>query len=240
MHFRDTGIIISSRPLKEGALIVTLFTQNHGLYSGVVRRPIKKADTTHQVGNVVDFFWQARLDEHIGLAKCELVKAYSGLIISNKARLYIFNSIISLIKLAFHEREPHNNFFLILEGYVLKLIKLTKLTTSELKDYIEFELAILAEAGYGLQLHECGATGSTENLQYVSPRSGKAICYEAGLPYKDKLLALPQFLNSEDIQPTLLQKQQAFALTSYFINRYFLHDKAQPAARAALIEYISA
>lgn len=234
MNFRDIGIIISTRPLKENSIIITLFTQQHGLYSGVVRKSPQKTDFVHQPGNLVDFFWQARLHEHIGSAKCELLKSYSGFLISNKSILYAFNSIISLIKLAFHERETHNNFFPILMEYLDRLIK-----GFDFKTYIELELAILAESGYGLQLTECAATGSCENLSYVSPKSGKAISKAAGLPYKDKLLLLPAFFTLPSSEITILQKKQAFTLTSYFFNRYFFHNLEQPEARKAFIEHIT-
>lgn len=222
MNFKDIGIIIAKKPLKENSAIITVFTENHGLYSGVIRETSRKSGSINQQGNIVDFFWQARLHEHIGMAKCELIKSYAGLLITNKIKLYAFNSIISLIKIAFHERENHNNFFPIFVKYLSSLAN-----NFIFEEYIRFELAILQESGYGLELDRCVVTGSQENLKYVSPKSGKAVCLSEGLAYQDRLLILPQFLTSTKCKITNDDKKQAFNLTTYFFNRYFF-DKQQP------------
>ncbi len=234
MNFKDIGIIIAKRPLKENSEIITLFTENHGLYSAVIRQSSKKLSYVNQQGNIVDFLWQARLHEHLGIAKCELIKSYNGTLISNKTKLYAFNSIISLIKIAFHERENHNNFFPILAKYLNNLAN-----NFVFEEYIRFELAILQESGYGLDLEKCVVTGIQENLHYLSPKSGKAVCSSAGLPYKDKLLILPQFLVSNILEITNLDKKQALNLTTYFFNRYFFNNQPPSHAREKFIEYIT-
>jgi DNA repair protein RecO (recombination protein O) len=233
MNFRDVGIIIRKIILKENTSIILAFTQNHGLYSGVVRELSKKSGSIYQEGNIVDFFWQARLHEHIGMLKCELIKSYNGLLITSKIKLYAFNSVISLIKLAFHEREPHNNFFPIFKEYLYKLSK-----NFDFQDYIRLELAILTESGYRLELDNCAVTGTKENLCYLSPRSGKAVCASAGLPYADKLLQLPRFLSSQVEEINYTEKKQAIDLTSYFFNRYLFNNTQQPDARKILIELL--
>ncbi|WP_341756941.1 MULTISPECIES: DNA repair protein RecO [unclassified Candidatus Tisiphia] len=222
MNFKDIGIIIAKKPLKENSSIITVFTENYGLYSGVIRETSRKSGSINQQGNIVDFFWQARLHEHIGMAKCELIKSYAGLLITNKIKLYAFNSIISLIKIAFHERENHNNFFPIFVKYLSSLAN-----NFTFEEYVRLELAILQESGYGLELDKCALTGSQENLKYVSPKSGKAVCLSAGLAYQDRLLILPQFLTATKCEITNNDKKHAFELTSYFFNRYFF-DKQQP------------
>lgn len=231
MNFRDRGIIIAKKSLKEKISIITLFTENHGLYSGALREANKKMGDSLVEGNLVDFFWSARLHEHLGNAKCELIRSYNQSIIANKTKLYAFNSIISLIKKAFHEREPHNNFFSKLIEFLQKIVH-----NFTFIDYIKLEIEILAEAGYTLQLDSCVASGSTEDLFYVSPKSGCAVSRKMGEPYAGKLLRLPEFM----IKPTLVteeQKRQAFALTSYFFNRHILCGTELP-ARNTFIEHI--
>lgn len=233
MNFKDIGIIIEKRPLKENALIITLFTEKHGLYSAVVPQITKKSRAIYQEGNIVDFLWQARLEEHLGTAKCELIKSYSGFLIINKTKLYAFNSIVNLIKLTFHEREPHNNFFLILKKYLDSLAK-----HFVFEEYIQLELTILQEGGYGLNLNKCVVTGIEEDLHYVSPKSASAVSLTAGLPYKDKLLSLPQFLLATNEQISNNDKKNAFILTTYFFNRYLLNHQQQLYARDKFIEHI--
>lgn len=233
MNIKDIGVIIAKKPLKENTFIITVFTKNHGLYSGAAKEFSKKSKFIYQEGNIVDFLWQARLHEHIGMAKCEFIKSYTGHLITSKAKLYAFNSVISLIKELFHERETHASFFSLLINYLDNLAK-----HFCFRDYINFELTLLAETGYRLDFTKCDVSGVIQNLIYVSPKSGRALSYEVGVPYKDKLLPLPKFLLSDNDEITLEEKKQALSLTSYFFNRYLFHNHKQPEARQAFIDYV--
>jgi DNA repair protein RecO (recombination protein O) len=233
MHFKDIGIIIAKKHLKENSFIITVFTKDHGLYSGVAKEYSRRTRSIYQEGNIVDFFWKARLHEHIGIAKCELIKAYSGFLINNKTKLYAFNSVISLIKTIFQERESHTNFFTFLVKYLSGLTQ-----DFDFHKYIEFELALLSETGYELALDRCAVSGTASDLSYVSPRSGRAVSAAIGLPYKDKLLSLPKFLIRDRSEITLEEKKQALVLTSYFLNRYLFYNNKQVDAREAFIDYI--
>ena len=232
MNFHDQGIIISKRPFKERSSIVTIFTRQHGIYSGVLRQYNKKTGDNLTEGNLVDFFWNARLHEHIGTAKAELIKSYNSQIMMSQTKLYAFNSIVSLLKMAFCEREPHNNLFPSLLAFMESL----KQAFSFAK-YVKLELAILEESGYKLQLDKCAVNGSRQNLQYVSPKSGRAVSSQAGADYATKLLKLPGFL----IENTEINKEaiyDSFLLTSYFFERYIFLNKPPPAARLCFMEHL--
>lgn len=218
MNFQDLGIIIAKRSLKENSSIITVFTKNHGLYSGLLREPKRNKGSVYQPGNYIDFFWQARLHEHLGYAKCELIKAYNAVILTDKLKLYAFNSLTCLIKVAFHEREPHNNFFDVLFNYLASLVD----NDFSFKNYVDLELAILEEAGYHLDLTSCALTGSYNDLKYVSPKSGKAVSVSAGKPYIGKLLLLPQFMTqSYSGNISSEEVKQAFELITYFFHKSF-------------------
>ena len=220
MNFRDQGIIIAKNYFKENTYVVTLFTEKHGLYSGVIKQYGKKNGDVLAESNLVDFFWGARLHEHLGSAKCELIKSYSSFIIQNKTKLYAFNSIVSVIKKAFCEREPHNKFFPKFLNY---LDQQKNDQNFSFTDYIKLEIDLLAETGYQLVLDKCVVTGEINDLYYVSPKSGQAVCKKLGEEYANKLLILPQFLLNS-MRPNSEEKKQALQLTSYFLNRYILHD----------------
>lgn len=232
MNFRDQAIIIAKKPLKERSYIITAFTAKHGIYSGVITQYSKKTGDSLSEGNLVDFFWNARLHEHIGSVKAELVKAYNSHIIMNKTKLYAFNSIVDLLKMAFCEREPHNNLFPAL----LEFIETSKQNFSFAK-YVKLELQILAESGYTLQLDKCAVTDSAEDLYYVSPRSGRAVSKQAGADYANKLLKIPRFF----IEDTEIDKDSindSFKLTSYFFERYVFLNKKPPTSRAVFMEHL--
>jgi DNA repair protein RecO (recombination protein O) len=232
MNFRDQAIIISKKPLKERSYILTVFTAKHGIYSGVINQYSKKTGDGLSEGNLIDFFWSARLHEHIGSVKAELIKSYNSHIIMNKTKLYAFNSVIDLLKMAFCEREPHNNLFPAL----LNFIESFKQDFSFVK-YIELELEILAESGYTLQLDRCAVTDSAEDLCYVSPKSGRAVSKNAGADYADKLLKLPKFfISNTEIDNDAIN--DAFRLTSYFFERYVFLNKKPPISRVVLMEHL--
>lgn len=230
MNFRDQGIIISKTPLKENYSIVTVFTANHGIYSGTLRQYSKKNGDVLAVGNLVDFFWQARLHEHLGSAKAELIKPYNGLLISDKTKLYAFNSVVCILKSAFCEREPHNNLFPSLLEYLEQMKK-----SFSFSNYFRLELDILSETGYRLQLEKCAVTGKSDDLFYVSPKSGIAVSKNSGLAYADKLLILPDFndLNS------LTNIDFALKLTGYFLDRYIFNHNDQSSARQIFAKHIT-
>jgi DNA repair protein RecO (recombination protein O) len=155
-------------------------------------------------------------------------------LVANKTVLYAFNSIVSLMRIAFHEREPHNRLFPLLTQYLEQLI-----INFTLKDYINFELEILSESGHTLGLKVCGVTGTNENLYYVSPKSGNAITQHIGNPYADKLLRLPSFISNQNHSTiSKLEQKQAFDLTEYFFNRYLLQNRTMPLARNMFVAHI--
>jgi DNA repair protein RecO (recombination protein O) len=232
MNFKDRGIILSKKFLQDNKYIVTIFTEKHGLYSGVVNKSSKKEGSVLSEGNLVDFLWHARLHEHIGYAKIELIKSFGAHIITNKTKLYAFNSIVSLLKISFCEREPHNNLF----PHLLDFMESLK-DHFNLERYIIFELSLLAETGHELQLDRCAATNRSSNLFYVSPKSGRAVCKQAGDEFANKLLLLPQFLITNS-NITYEQLNQAYLLTSYFIDRYILFGRDTPKAREIFYNYM--
>ncbi len=238
MNFRDKGIIISKHSFKESSLVVTLLTESNGIHSSLFRS--KKSTSNILEGNIVDYFWQARLDDQLGFGKCELIKSYNASLMMNKSKLYAFNSIVSLIKASFAEREAHPTLFYLLKNYIELMRKQFCFS-----DYFSMELAILEEAGYGLDLSKCADTGLNNNLCYVSPKSGKAVSKSSGVAFASKLLALPEFLSSK--QNSSGERTEAFTkkdieeasnLSGYFFQRYIFQGKKLPIARYSLIDHL--
>lgn len=219
MHIKDTAIILSKRILQENSAIINFFTRHHGIYAGVVSNITSKKSHIYQVGNIVDFIWNARLEEHIGVAKCEILLS-AHQFMNNKTRLYALNSLFAMIISSFQERIPHEEFFFLLEKYL-------RSTNDEFKimDYIFLEGKILEESGYGLDLRQCVVTGRKTNLAYVSPKSARAVSLEAGLPYHALLLKLPECAITDKEPRTLQELEDLFNLLLYFFQRYIFKNK---------------
>lgn len=231
MKVQGRAIIISKRLLEENSAIVNIFSKDHGLYSGVVSRLKGKSGIDiHQIGNLVDFHWNARLEKHIGTLRCELVTSYSSKLMYDKHKLYSLNSLLSILSSSLRPHDKHPNLFDEVMNYIDKLAS----SKFSFLDYIKLELSILSEVGYSLDISRCCSSGSMEDLIYVSPKSGRAVSRGAGAPYANKLLPLPSFLASEYEPENGEEVRIAFDLTGYFFKRYIFKDGAEPAQREML------
>jgi DNA repair protein RecO (recombination protein O) len=226
MEWTDEGIVLGVRRHGESSAIVELLTREHGRHLGLVRggagsrmRPLL------QPGNSVTALWRARLDEHLGYYQLEGTRLRAASLLASSHAVYGVTHLASLARLL-PERDPHQDIFVMLEQ-----------TLDDFDDageaavhLIRFELAMLAELGFGLDLTSCAATGATSELIYVSPKSGGAVSKAAGEPFRDRLLRLPAFLREEGGEPNGWSEQDlldGFALTGRFLLRNVLEPRGQ-------------
>ena len=231
MDWRDEGIVLSFRKHGESAVIAHLLTQHHGRHAGLVRGGNStKMRGVLQQGNELSVQWRARLEDHLGSFAIELQEGHAARVLSDPGRLSAMLSACALVDLCLPEREPHPDIFATLRALLLALPDAAWAAA-----YVAWELSLLAELGFGLDLSTCAASGATTNLIYVSPKSGRAVSAAAGEDYKDKLLPLPQFLvGKEVVEPRDIA--DGLRLTGYFLDRHVLapHAKLLPDARARI------
>lgn len=233
MQWSDEAIILSVRPHGETAALVELFTRSHGRHLGLVHGGrSRKLRPVLQMGNHVEAVWKARLSEHLGHMSVDLVRGYAAAAMEEPAALAGLGSMCALGRLL-PERDPHPNLYEI-SLFVLGFLDDLSVWPALM---IRWELALLDELGFGLDLTECAATGSNDQLIYVSPKSGRAVSASAGEPYKDRLLALPAFLvRGRQATVTGADIAAGFALTGHFIETRVLVPRSQglPEVRARL------
>jgi DNA repair protein RecO (recombination protein O) len=239
MQWEDEGIVLAARRYGEGALIVHLLTREHGRHAGLVRGGQgRKQRAVYQLGNRIAAQWKARLAEHLGLYGGELLRGHAARVIDDPARLACLSAAVALAEAGLPEREPHPRAFAGLAA----LLESLDADRGWAVGYVEWEMLLLAELGFGLDLSRCAATGISADLVYVSPRSGQAVSAEAGGPYRDKLLPLPRFLlvPAAEVAPRPEEVLDGVALTGYFLDaRVFApHDRAMPPARARFIDLL--
>ena len=243
MKWSDEGIILSSLKNGETSLIIRLFTKKNGLYSGYIKGALrnKKNKGTYEVGNLVNADWSSRIEENLGSFKFELSESFWSYAINSHLKLLALNSAISLIRDNLQERQPESELYSALKSFLSDL-KHEQDNENFLIKYIYFELSFLQCMGYGLALHECGVTKTSENLIYVSPKTGRAISKETGAPYKDKMLKLPEFLADGAIneKPSKAEILDALTLTGHFINKHFYTNnyKEKNAVRESFVDYL--
>lgn len=219
MDWSDEGIILSVRAHGETAAVVELFTRAHGRHTGLVHGGrSRKHRPVLQTGNHVDARWKGRLAEHLGHMTLELRTGYAGEAMNEPMALAGLMSLTSLARLL-PERDPHPNLYEI-TLFVLGFLDDPTVWPALL---VRWELALLSELGFGLELNECAATGSNDRLIYVSPRSGRAVSASAGEPYREKLLALPGFLLNG--RRSGAGVTEADVMNGMKLSRYFLEQR---------------
>jgi DNA repair protein RecO (recombination protein O) len=236
VEWTDIGIVLGARRHGETSAVVELMTREHGRHLGLVRGGSGvRLKPVLQTGNLVSATWRARLDENLGYYVIEAMDLRAASYLSAAHALYGLNHLAALCR-PLPERDPHQPVFDLLEHTVAGLG--APLPAAALVAY--FELQLLAELGFGLDLESCAATGATADLIYVSPRSGRAVSRQAGEPWRDKLLALPAFLGagSEGATPSPAELRDGFALTGFFLAHHVYDPRGEPlpAARQRFIE----
>ena len=237
MDWSDEGIFLSAKPLGETSAVAELLTLEHGRHLGLVRggrsrriRPIL------QPGNLIRVTWRARLSEHLGGFNVEMMEAHGARALDDACALSAIGVLAGLLRLL-PERDPHPELYAT-TLHVLRSFGEPSVWPALL---VHWEIQILQELGFGLDLSECAATGTDQDLAYVSPRSGKAVSREAGAPYDGRLLALPAFLLDETAGFGDTDIAAGFALTGYFLERDVLepHGLKMPQARDRLLDLLA-
>ena len=234
MEWRDEGIILGTRKHGETSAILEVMTRAHGRHLGLVRGGrSRKQQPVLQAGNRVDLIWRARLDEHLGTFQAEALELNAARLFESAAAIYGLQTLAAHLRLL-PERDPHERLFETL-GLVIQHLDDPQ-GAGEL--VVRFELMLLDELGFGLDLSECAATGVRDDLVYVSPKSGRAVSRGAGDPWRDKLLALPAFLlRGSGLRADNTGIEQAFRLTGFFFSRHVYEPRGfgEPEARAAFL-----
>jgi DNA repair protein RecO (recombination protein O) len=234
MEWRDEGIILGTRKHGETSAILEVMTRAHGRHLGLVRGGrSRKLQPVLQPGNLVELLWRARLDEHLGIFQAEPLELNAARLFDSAIAVYGLQTLAAHLRLL-PERDPHTNLF---ETLVLIIEHLDDpAAAAEL--VVRFELLILDELGFGLDLTECAATGTREDLAYVSPKSGRAVSRAAGAPWRDKMLALPAFLlRGSELRAAPADIEDAFRLTGFFLARHVYEPRGltEPEARVGFI-----
>ena len=230
------AVILDRRVHGESSAIVDFFTRDHGRYSGLVRggnaRRLKPA---LQPGNMVQASWRARLSEHLGTATIDPGRAYAAEVLNDQVLLAGLLAMCALLKIV-PERQAYPRLF----DTVMVLLEALENRQVWLPLFVRFELALLEEVGFGLDLSACAATGTNEDLTHVSPRSGRAVSREAAEPYAERMFVLPAFLLSADAPADADDVLQGLSLTGHFLERrvYGADTSGLPAARERFVEIL--
>lgn len=234
MEWQEAGVVVGVRIHGETSVILEIFTAAHGRHVGIVPGGrSRRLRPVLQPGNIVLATWRARLEEQMGTFAVEPLRMRAGQAMQEAAALHALNHLSGLSRLL-PERDPHP----ALHARLASLLEGLHAPAALAPHIVEFELALLADLGFGLDLECCAATGQRDDLAFVSPRTGRAVSRSAGEPYRDRILALPRFLTGETVTEIAdAEIVTGFQLTEFFLRRDVFAPRGLPlpAARRAYL-----
>ncbi|MGH1412105.1 MAG: DNA repair protein RecO [Pelagimonas sp.] len=232
MEWRDTGIVLSTRKHGETSLILDVFTPNHGRHSGMLRGGVSRRHTPHlQPGGQLDLSWRARLEDQLGTFTIEPQRSRAATAMADRLSLSGLNTVVSLLALCLPERAPYPAFYEKTEA----LLDLLGQTDVWPLAYLQWEMELLREMGFGLDLNACAVTGANDHLAYISPRTGRAVTASGAGEWADRLLPLPPVMLGESPRDDL-EILTALQTTGHFVENHLgasLHDISKRATSIA-------
>ena len=233
MQFTDEGYIINVRKHGETSLILTLITRAHGKLVGYVRGGHSKKNLgVYQPGNLIAVDAYARIEENMLSFRAELLKPTAVRFLGSSGKLSALSAFCELANACMPEKAELERFYYLIDSFFNFVDE-----DNWIVHYSYFEFYLLDFLGIGLDLSECSATGSTANLAYVSPKTGRAVCAEAGEPYKSRLFRFPQYIVDKNYNPELSEVADLLRMTEFFLNKNFFqtHNLKFPPNRANLL-----
>jgi DNA repair protein RecO (recombination protein O) len=253
MEWRDQGLVLSTRKYGESAVIASLLSPDQGRHLGLIRGgQSRRRQGVLQPGNLVDAVWRARLEAHLGTYTLEPVHDFAARVLDDPLRLKGLAAAMALLDASLAEREAHAAIFHDTVALLREMEKVDTRAEGQGGDtlapdwavaYVRWEVSLLECLGFGLDLSCCAATGTTDELTYVSPRSGRVVSAAAGAPYKEKLLRLPAFLQGDPGDPVGRGEIAAgLRLTGYFLNHHHFvgEGRQMPASRVRFVDAFAA
>ena len=237
MEFEDDAFVLSARPFGEAGAIVELLTAHHGKYAAhVAGGGSRKMKPFLQAGAQVILKYRARVSDQLGSASLEPVGEGPSALFDDALALAGL-SAAAVAAGALPEREPHPGAYLAFEALCHALAH----TDYWPAVFVRYEAGLLQELGFGLDFSKCAATGTTDDLVYVSPRTGRAVSRAAGEPYRDRMLVLPPFLLSSQSRLEAGDVGAGLDLTAHFLEQFIFNpiNRPLPPARLWLVDRLS-
>ncbi len=238
MEWTDEAIVLGAKRHGDSHAVLSVLSREHGRHLGLVRGTRRLAGAL-QPGNDVRVTWRGRLSDHLGTYTVEPAGDRAGAAMENALTLAALSSACAVASGSLPERETHTPVY---ESF---RILLDALGESDVWPalYVRWELGLLQDLGFGLDLSRCAATGQRDDLAYVSPRTGRAVNAEAAAPYAERLFPLPAFLLGRQAgEVTRKEVLAGLNLSGWFLEQRIFapQNKPLPPARVRLVELLAA
>ncbi|MCL2567225.1 MAG: DNA repair protein RecO [Alphaproteobacteria bacterium] len=233
MNITDEGILAAKFKYGESSLILSILSKNHGLQKGILKGGMaQKNKSLLEIGNILKFQKSYRSEESLGFLKVEMEESYLYKILFNKNKLLALASICELIAEFIPEKEVDEDFYNLSKSTIVVLQK-----EDFIRYYIQWELKLLEKIGIGLDLEKCAVSHTSDDLYYISPKTGKAVCRAVGLPYHDKLFLIPALFKDMKSAITAENIAESFNVLNHFFKMFTAeYHKKIPFTREQLIK----
>jgi DNA repair protein RecO (recombination protein O) len=237
LEWQDEGVVLAARRHGESSAVISVFTPTRGRHAGWVRGGAgKRARALYEPGNRLRLTWRARLADQLGSFGAELEAALAARLLDDPERLAGLGAACALLEATLPERDPHPILYTTFSDFIEMLPEHDDWS----ERYVRFELNLLAELGFGLDLAACAVTGAVTDLVYVSPRSGRAVSRAGAGDWADRLLPLPGFLLGQGPADPA-QIRAGLRLTGTFLRRHLFDagERPMPSARERLVRRLT-
>ena len=239
-EWRDEGFVLGVKAHGESHVVLSVLTSEHGRHAGLVHAGQSRAKKGQlELGNQLQLDWQARLTEQLGTFRIEALRQRSATLLDNPMRLAALGSVCALLDSSLPEREPQSALY-DASAALLDILSYADAETDWLAFFVRWEWQLLMTTGFAPDLSRCVVSGETENLAFISPRTGNAVTAAAAGPYRERLLALPQLLGgAEALENEIIS---GLKLTGYFLGKHIFHpmNKDLPGPRLRLLDLVTA
>lgn len=243
MEWTSEAIILSAKPYGESDALVEAFSEEKGLARGFIKGGLgRRQRSLIQQGNRVALTWRARDENNLGRFNLELIHSPLGGIIGDGARLLALQSVLVVCQSVLQEQVKETEIY---QAFTATL-SLVENQSSSLPLWgaalARLELMLLNKSGFGLDLTVCAATGVSDDLIYVSPKSGRAVSAAAGKPYHNKLLKLPSFMRLPGLgNVSQIEALAALETTGFFLSKeiWAVRSRHMPEARSRFLRHLA-
>jgi DNA repair protein RecO (recombination protein O) len=222
---QDSGLVIGLRNYQEEGMVIKILTKEYGIINFLNKRISKKQRPILQIGNLLNCQFWLKTGQQLAISqKYELDRSYSSLIILESSKITLLKRINNVIDLMLPEGEANLTIFKYTCEFLEELVEKSCFISYN-QSFINWQLLMLKELGFSLDLSCCAVTQATENLHYISPKTGRAVCYEVGNKYHDKLFLIPKFLLQNNHSSSIDEIKSALNITEFFFRKVFNEHK---------------
>ena len=214
MKIYDLGYFIGSKTHLENKKIITVFSLNNGVIRGIIR--LRKNTNLVVILDKIKFEWSSKSKENLGYINFEAI--HPSYKLTDSFLISLIKGCVSEICYRFLPVWEKNNEIFDNISYLSTIFGSNEIFI--IKEYVIWEFNFLKNMGYQIDFSRCSVTGMKENIDFISPKTGNAVCYNIGKKYESKLFKVPKFLQETNLKVSKEECLNALSITGFFMQKF--------------------